>query len=158
MTILSTITAHHHYNIPQLHIDWSGSFSSDYSIIKTTTNNILSTIILTIIFPNCTLIFIRELLFQSLSDQLLAAYSDSTPFPFGSVICLDIIMIVMMAMMCNEWTQVIGQEIFQSGVIPSDTDFRVFRDFAGNLFSSLLYHSITSTHLIFFGVSRSIKS
>ena len=100
---------------------------------------------LIIVFP--TSILIRELLFQSLSDQLLAAYSDSTPFPFGSVICLDIIMIVMMAMMCNEWTQVIGQEIFQSGVIPSDTDFRVFRDFAGKLFSSL-YYAIQSLPLI----------
>ena len=32
------------------------------------------------------MVVFRELLFQSLSDQLLAAYSDSTPFPFGSVI------------------------------------------------------------------------
>ena len=38
---------------------------------------------------------IRELLFQSLSDQLLAAYSDSTPFPFGSVICLRFFMMTM---------------------------------------------------------------
>ena len=44
---------------------------------------------------------IRELLFQSLSDQLLAAYSDSTPFPFGSVICLPFVVmtIIMMIMM-----------------------------------------------------------
>ena len=34
------------------------------------------------------IVLFRELLFQSLSDQLLAAYSDSTPFPFGSVIWL----------------------------------------------------------------------
>merc|ERR1719228_1250562 len=48
------------------------------------------------------------LLFQSLSASLLAAYTTTSPFPFGTVF---------------------GQEIFQSGVIPSDTDFRIFRDY-----------------------------
>ena len=50
---------------------------------------------------------IRELLFQSLSDQLLVAYSDSTPFPFGSVIhfvivVLLMIMVLIIIVMWNE--------------------------------------------------------
>lgn len=39
---------------------------------------------------------------------LVAAYAESVSHPFGSVI---------------------GQEFFELGLIPSDTDFRIFRDF-----------------------------
>nr|XP_022315970.1 endoplasmic reticulum metallopeptidase 1-like [Crassostrea virginica] len=51
-----------------------------------------------------------EVVFQTGPEHpwLVAAYAESVPHPFGSVV---------------------GQEFFELGLIPSDTDFRIFRDF-----------------------------
>lgn len=62
----------------------------------------------------------REILFQTTKTDsyLVDLYARSVPHPYG---------------------QAIGEELFQSGVIPSDTDFRIFRDF-GNVSGLDLAH------------------
>uniref|UniRef100_A0A182W0J6 FXNA-like protease n=1 Tax=Anopheles minimus TaxID=112268 RepID=A0A182W0J6_9DIPT len=71
----------------------------------------------------------KELLFQSGPQHpwLIEAYARAVRHPFG---------------------QAIGEEIFQSGLIPSDTDFRIFRDFGhvpgldfAHIFNGYRYHT-----------------
>ncbi|XP_053679531.1 endoplasmic reticulum metallopeptidase 1-like [Anopheles nili] len=71
----------------------------------------------------------KELLFQSGPQHpwLVESYSRAVRHPFG---------------------QAIGEEIFQSGLIPSDTDFRIFRDFGhipgldfAHIFNGYRYHT-----------------
>ena len=54
----------------------------------------------------------KEMLFQSTSNQLMRSYMKAAPYPFSNIV---------------------GQEIFQANIIPSDTDFRIFRDY-GNTY------------------------
>ncbi|XP_061182088.1 endoplasmic reticulum metallopeptidase 1-like [Saccostrea echinata] len=71
-----------------------------------------------------------EVVFQTGPEHpwLVAAYAESVPHPFGSVI---------------------GQEFFELGLIPSDTDFRIFRDFGripgldiAHIANGYIYHTM----------------
>ena len=50
----------------------------------------------------------RDLVFQTGTGWLAKAYAQGAHYPYGNSV---------------------GQDVFQSGVIPSDTDFRIYRDF-----------------------------
>lgn len=62
----------------------------------------------------------REIVFQTTKSDsyLINLYARTVPHPYG---------------------QVMGEELFQSGIIPSDTDFRIFRD-VGNMSGLDLAH------------------
>lgn len=69
----------------------------------------------------------REVLFQAGPNHpwILETYSEEVPYPYASSL---------------------AQEIFQSGVVPGDTDYRIFRDF-GNLSGKNLNNKKNVIHL-----------
>lgn len=73
----------------------------------------------------------RELFFQTTSSRMARAWAHSAPYPHGSIV---------------------GQEVFQSGIIPSDTDFRMYRDVLqipgidmANVENGHVYHTVLDT-------------
>lgn len=64
----------------------------------------------------------KEIVFQTGPGQpwLIQTYASHAVYPFASIV---------------------GQEIFQSGLIPSETDFRVFRDYGGMVGIDIAYAS-----------------
>ena len=64
----------------------------------------------------------REIVFQTGPENpwLIHSYAMNAKYPFASIV---------------------GQEIFQSGLIPSDTDFRIFRDYGGMVGIDIAYAS-----------------
>jgi hypothetical protein len=69
----------------------------------------------------------RALLFQTGSDELVRAYAEGAKYPYANII---------------------AQEMFKTGVIPADTDFRVYRDFGevagmdfAYIYNGYVYHT-----------------
>jgi Zn-dependent M28 family amino/carboxypeptidase len=69
----------------------------------------------------------RELVFQSgpSNDWLIQTYARVAPYPFANIV---------------------GQEVFQTGIIPSDTDYRIYRDFGGIPGIDSMYSSLAASY------------
>lgn len=69
----------------------------------------------------------KEILFQAGPEQAwLMKYYSRVPYPFGHVL---------------------GEEIFKSNIIPSDSDFRIFRDF-GDVIGREIYFFFSKEMLL----------
>ncbi|KUF89929.1 hypothetical protein AM588_10006339 [Phytophthora nicotianae] len=79
----------------------------------------------------------RELLFQTGSDELALAYAQGAKYPHASII---------------------AQELFQSGIIPADTDYRIYRDFVATAYASIRnpYSDICPKRLMLQHVQREV--
>ena len=68
------------------------------------------------------------MLFQSGSDYLTDVYSN-VPYPKGTLYHWARISFNILQLFCIYLGNVMGQEIFRSGVIKGDTDYRIYRDY-----------------------------